>query len=348
MSRSAQWLIGILAVTTALSIAAVVWMLAANRPDVDEDAQQAVKAPSHVSAQNGLTVVTLDAQTQAREGIRVAPLRDTSMQNELQGTAVLLPVTELATLRNSYVAARARLDRDHVDAGTSRSEYERTKTLYEEDQNMSLKAMQDAEAAYRNNVTHVTADEQDASLQLDAARQRWGRAAADWIARSSPALNAVVDQRELLAQVIFPPGEIAEAPASLSLIAPGNQMVRARLVSTLPQVNPQIQGISFLYLVPNRPGLAVGMNLAVLVPVGQPVKGVVVPESAIVWWQGRAWVYEATSANTFTRHEVSTTNPIPGGYFVPDAGLSRGTNVVTAGAQALLSEEFRSQIQQEG
>ena len=348
MSRSARWLIGILVLTTALSIAAVVWMVAANHPDVDEDAQQAVNAPSHVSAQNGLTVVTLDAQTQAREGIRVAPLRDTSMRHELRGTAVLMTVSELATLRTSYVAARARLDRDRVDVSTSRSEYERTKTLYEDNQNMSLKAMQDAEAAYRNNRTQLTADEQDANLQLDSARRRWGGAAADWISRDSPSLNAVLGQRELLAQVIFPPGEVANAPASLSLIAPGNGIVRARLVSALPQVNPQIQGISFLYLVPNRPGLAVGMNLAVLVPVGLPVKGVVVPDSAIVWWQGRAWVYEATTANTFTRREVSTDNPIRGGYFVPDAGFSRGTNLVTAGAQALLSEEFRSQIQQEG
>ena len=170
---------------------------------------------------------------------------------------------------------------------------------------------------------------------------------AGWIASSSPTLNAVLEQHEFLAQVVFPPGEVANAPATLSLSAPGNQMIRARLVSPLPQVNAQIQGISFLYLVPDRPGMAVGMNLAVLVPVGKPLKGVVVPESAIVWWQGKAWAYEETSANTFTRREVPTNNPVNSGYFVPGAEFTPTTKLVNAGAQALLSEEFRSQIQQE-
>jgi hypothetical protein len=115
----------------------------------------------------------------------------------------------------------------------------------------------------------------------------------------------------------------------------------------MPQVNAQIQGISYLYLIPSRPGFDVGMNLTVLVPVGTPVRGVTIPGSAVVWWQGKAWLYEAISPTTFTRREVTTENPVTGGYFVPGSTFTSGTKVVTAGAQALLSEEFRSQIQQE-
>lgn len=346
MSKSVKWLIGILIVITAISIAAVVYM-AAGRPDTDEDKQEAVKAPSHVSVQNRQTVITLDAAAQAREGIRVEPLTGTTSHVELRATAVLLAVNELATLRNSYVAARTKLNRDEVDLATSRSQYERTKTLYDQNQNMSLKALQDAEAAYRNNQAQVTADQQDAKLQLDTIRQRWGDAVAKWVSGSTPTLDAILEQRELLAQVVFPPGEVASAPATLKLTAPGNNLIQARLVSPLPQANPQIQGISFLYLVPNRPGMAVGMNLVVQVPVGKPVTGVIVPQSAVVWWQGKAWVYIATSATTFTRREIPTDNPVSIGYFVPGSMFAAGTKLVTADAQALLSEEFRSQIQQE-
>ena len=212
---------------------------------------------------------------------------------------------------------------------------------------MSLKAMQDAEATYRNNQAQVNADEQDAKLQLDTVRQRWGAVVADWIASNRPHLDPVLEQREFLAQVIFPPGEVAKPPATLSLTAPGNRLVQARFISPLPQVNPQIQGISFLYLMPNRTGLAVGMNLVVLVPVGQQVNGWAIPESAIVWWQGKAWAYVESPANTFTRHEVPIDNPITGGYFVPGSTFAPAMKLVTAGAQALLSEEFRSQLKAE-
>lgn len=212
---------------------------------------------------------------------------------------------------------------------------------------MSLQAMQSDEATYRNDQAQVTADEQDANLQLDTIRQNWGSVVEKWVSNNSPTLDAVLDQREFLAQVVFPPGEVAVAPRSLTITAPGNQSIQAQLVSSLPQVNPQIQGISHLYLIASGPGLAVGMNFAVLVPVGTPVNGVTIPQSAVVWWQGKAWVYEATSPTTFTRRELPTDNSVSGGYFVPGPTFTSEMKVVTAGAQALLSEEFRSEIQQE-
>jgi len=346
MSRSVKWLVEILIVVTAISIAAAVFM-AAERGDTDDaDEERAVKMPSHVTMQNGRVIITLDPQTQAQEGIQVAPLRQASMRKELRGTAVLLSVADLANAQNSYVAARTKLQRDQINLNVSRSQYERIKTLYDQDQNMSLKERQDSEATYRNNEAQVRADEQDAKLQLDTVRQRWGQA-ANWMATDSPVLQAILEQREFAAQVIFPPGEAAKPPTTLLLKTPANQSVQARYVSSIPQVNPQIQGISFLYVVPGRPGLAVGLNLTVLIPVGHPLKGVVVPQKAAVWWQGKAWAYEATSANTFTRREVPTDNPVASGYFVLDSSFPPGTKLVDAGVQALFSEEFRSQIQQE-
>jgi hypothetical protein len=346
MNRPIIWLVAILIVITAISVVSVVYV-SANHTDTDEDTREAVKTPSHVSEQNGFTVITLDPATQTREGIRIEPVKETTSHTELQATAVLLPVNELATVQNAYIAAQTKLNRDKVDLATSQSQYERTKTLYGEHQNMSLMEMQTAEATYRNNEVQVTADQQDAKLQLDTIRQRWGDAVVKWISSGSSTLDALLEQREFLSQVVFPPGEVANAPATLTLTAPGNTLMRARLVSPLPQVNPQIQGISFLYLVPNRPGMAVGMNLVVQVPVGRAVKGVIVPESAVLWWQGKAWVYVVTSPTTFTRREIPTDNPVTGGYFVPDSAFSVGAKLAMAGAQALLSEEFRSQIQQE-
>lgn len=347
MSTRIKYLVAALLAATAISVIAVVFM-AAHRPDAGgEDEEEAVKTPSHVMVENGQTVIRLSKQVQAREGIRVAALQPTSRHAELRATAVLVPAGELAGLRNSYVAARTKLQRDQLDLKVARSQHERVKALYQQNQNMSLKAMQDAEAAYGNSQAQVEADEQDAELQLDAVRQRWGRQVAGWIAGNSPHLAAVLREGAFLAQVIFPPGEIVTPPARLSLAAPGNRFAPAGLVGPLPQVNPQIQGVSFLYLVPGGSGMAVGMNLLALVPVGPLLRGSVIPESAVVWWQGKAWAYQEAAGNTFTRHEVPTENPLSQGYFVPGAVFAPGTKLVIAGAQALFSEEFRNQIQQE-
>jgi hypothetical protein len=347
MSKSMKWLIGLLIVVTAVSIVVAV-LTSAHRADTDEeDQEESVKTPSHVSVENGNTIISLDPQTEEREGIRVVNVMQTSMRSELRGTAVLLAVNDLASLRNNYVTARTKVERDRVDLDVSRSRYQRTKALYEQNQNMSLQALQDAEATYRNTQAQVGADEQDSKLQLDTVRQRWGGVIADWIANNKQTLEPVLEQRALLAQVVFPPGEAAKAPATLSLTIPANRVVQARLISQLPQVNPQIQGISFLYLVPGRTGLATGMNLVVLVPVGERLVGAMIPESTIVWWQGKAWAYVEAQPNTFARREVPTDKHVSGGYFAPGATFAPGTKLVTAGAQALLSEEFRSQLKTE-
>ncbi len=86
------------------------------------------------------------------------------------------------------------------------------------------------------------------------------------------------------------------------------------------------------------------MNVLAFLPTGKSVGGVTVPATAIVWWQDRAWVYRRTLRDAFTRAEIATELPAPGGgYIVKD--LPPDTDIVTRGAQLLLSEEFRAQIQ---
>ena len=118
----------------------------------------------------------------------------------------------------------------------------------------------------------------------------------------------------------------------------------ARFVSLAPKTDPRIQGISFLYIAPAQSGLLPGMNILAFLSSGSMVDGTNVPASSIVWWQGRAWIYVRTGPERFVRREIATDTPAPtSGYIVK--GLPGNAEVVTQGAQMLLSEEFRSQIQ---
>jgi hypothetical protein len=347
MSKRIQWLVALLLTITAVCIVAVVFMAAHRSGNDDEDEEEAVKTPSHLLVDNGHTVIRLSPQIQAREGIRSAPLGQISRRAESRAAAVLLPLNDLATLRNNYLAARTKWQTDQVTLKVARLQEQRVTSLYQQNQNMSLKAVQDADAALRTAQAQVEADAREEELQLDAVRQRWGAALAIWVAGNSPTLTSILAQRSLLAQVIFPVGEVAQPPAKLTLSSPLHQLIPATLVGPMPQVNPQIQSISFLYLVPSRPGIAVGMNLLALVPVGPLLHGTLIPAEATVWWQGKLWVYQQTSDNTFARREVQDANPVANGYFVPGQVFPPGTKIVTAGAQTLLSEDFRGDIQEE-
>jgi hypothetical protein len=60
----------------------------------------------------------------------------------------------------------------------------------------------------------------------------------------------------------------------------------------------------------------------------------------------QALVYIKTGEDTFSRRTLAHYSATADGYFIPDA-LNPGEQVVTLGAQMLLSEELRGQIPKE-
>jgi hypothetical protein len=86
------------------------------------------------------------------------------------------------------------------------------------------------------------------------------------------------------------------------------------------------------------------MNILAYVPAGPMLQGLFVPASAIMWWQGKTWVYVQIDSNQFVRRQVVTEFPVDDGWFIR-RGLSKNDRIVTRGAELILSQEFRSQIE---
>ncbi len=312
----------------------------------EEEKEKAIKKPSRVSVQNGETVLTLDPETQSRVGITVASLEAITAREQITAPAVVLSAQDLVSVRNNYVAALARLEKARANVDIAQQESDRLKTLYHDNQNASQKALQSAQGTLRSDQADAQAAKQDLELQAAALRQSWGDMIAKWVVDDSPPLDRVFDQREFLVQVTLPAGAVSTAPETISLEILESSHTQARLISPFPRVDPRIQGMSFLYVMPNRLGLAPGLSLMARLPVGRLMRGVLVPQGAIVWWQGNAWVYQQTAPGHFVRRQVSAEMPLGTGVFV-SRGFSPGDRIVTRGAQALLSEESRSQIQAE-
>ncbi len=95
------------------------------------------------------------------------------------------------------------------------------------------------------------------------------------------------------------------------------------------------------------------LRVRLRVPIGPPLEGVLVPESAVVWRDGEAWVYvgraadagEASDASVeeFARRKIPVDAPVPGGWFVAGS-LTADDSVVVEGAQLLLSTESQSDV----
>jgi hypothetical protein len=194
-------------------------------------------------------------------------------------------------------------------------------------------------------------------------------------------LARVVDFRRVLVRLDIPSQVLAEGPpheVELFAVAnsppalegatnrpepaPPEHPVRAVLAGAAPQVETSSQFAGYWYEVdfasvsrslPSseretlanrgggiwRPGLFV--KALVKVPESKPRQGVAVPETALLYHQGRALVYVRIGLGRFERREVQILGREPGRWVLA-SGVSPGEFVVSRRAQALLSEEFRS------
>ena len=338
----------ILALVVGVSLAALlVWGFMEGRAEraTEAEREKPVKAASRVSLQDGEVVVTLDAATQQKSALATTPLASTSRQEEARGFATVLDLTALSDSLTGYTQARSQLAKANAAFAASRAAFERMRTLNLDDKNVSDRALQNAQATLLGDEASVRAARDSLQLLDSGAYQRWGSVLGKAIAQNPVSLAPLLRQEQVLLQVALPAASAATTlPPTIRVSVAEGRFVQAQLVSAAPRADSRVQGLTAFYRASAASGLMPGLNVAAFVPQGRTAQGAVVPLPAIVWWQGRAWAYAQTDAEHFVRREVPTESPVEGGYFVADASHI-GDRVVVAGAQLLLSEEFRSQIE---
>jgi len=327
--------------------ALLVWAFIIGREEFakEQERERPVKAPLRVSTQGGESVVTLDQATQKKSGIVVAPLKAVSHQEELRAYGMVMELQDLVDLRNSFATAKAQAEKTQASLEASRREYDRLKVL-QESRNISAKVFQAAEAAWRSDEASARAAETALNVSEGTIRQRWGAILARSLFDASPAFERLLQRQDVLVQVTLPPAaHLSSAPRHARIQSSEWKLTATTLVSPSPRTDPRIQGTSFFYLAPVQgTDLLPGMNVLAYLPNGSQSQGVIVPASAVVWWQGKAWIYRQKDSDRFVRQEIPTDTPVKDGWFV-GKGLSSGDRIVVSGAQLLLSEELRSQIQ---
>lgn len=316
--------------------------------DQDEDEQQeAITNPSHVSVEHGQTVVTLDSQLQARLGVQLTTLQAVRATPTVSVPARVLAVDSLVADRSRYRAIQATRQKAQIAVDAARPEFERQQSLYRNDRNASQQAMQMARAALDSAQVDLSQSDDALALQVQAIRQSWGPVIARWVVSNSPALQRLLSRQDLLVQVTFP-ADLNSAPPPRGIAAlPAGATAPVRFLSLSPGVDPRVQGRAFFYTMSARAGLGVGSTFTVSVPSGGAVTGTDVPQSAVVLWHGSAWVYREIRPGVFTRTAVVAREPLANGVLAGGA-LMPGAHIVLTGAETLLSEEFLSLIQAEG
>jgi len=323
------------------------WGILAGRDEAAVEAQRerAIKVPVRVSGRNGDPVITLDAETQQRSGIETGVLPSTPHPEQLRAYGMVLDVARLTELSNNYANAKAQVQTAQAKLAMSKPAFERAEKLFNETHVVSQAQLQAAEAAFGTDQASLAAAQAQVRTLTATAYQEWGSVLGKSLVDESPMIKALIERQSFLLQITLPPGVILPVPPATASIETGKApRPEITFVSPATRIDPRIQGLSFFYAAAAESGVLPGMNVLAFLPSGRSIEGVAVPASAIVWWQGRAWVYRRAGRDTFTRDAIATDLPAPGGGYIAN-DVAKDAEIVTRGAQLLLSEEFRAQIQ---
>lgn len=330
-----------------IGAALVVFLLArvGQERTTEAERERPVRAPSRISLEHGETIVSLDGSIRQKSGIGVAALESTMHQPEQRAYAQVLEVRAWSEARNAYLVAKGQSDKARASAEESRTDVARQNTLHSAG-STSAESLQEAHLKAESDRAAAEPAEAAVRLLQSSMRETWGEPLAHWLMEGSPQLDELVSEHSVLVQVSLPAAvNIAEPPHTAMIRGADGNPVEAHFVSRTSRVDPRFQGSIFFYMAPRQErGLFPGLATTAFLPHGEPQAGVLVPNDAVVWLQGRAWVYVQIDRQRFARREIATDAPVLGGWFV-SKGIKANDRIVNKGAQQLISEEFRSQIQ---
>jgi hypothetical protein len=260
----------------------------------------------------GAATLLLSKASQQQSGIKTIALSSTQHQASTASFASVEGVDSLLEMRARYLTAMADSNVIRSSMASKQQNAQRMQLLNQDDKNVSDSAVQEAWASLHAEQARLSASQTLAKGIRDSMQQQWGSVLTDWATQANP-------KRDFLS-----------------------------LVHTL-------QGKTYFYLAPAK-NLRAGMRVSArLDSQKQSSKGVIVPHEAVVWYANQAWVYQKLAADKpgfdkFVRRIISTEIEIEGetisGWF-NTAGFVAGNELVSSGAQLLLSEELKYQITNE-
>ncbi|HPX87883.1 MAG TPA: hypothetical protein PL133_01315 [Methylophilaceae bacterium] len=358
MSRKAMMIIGI----QAFLIIVLFWLLVFYGKDeyeelgaeLDEEVETRSLVAEHANADAGVATLVLPVALQKQSGLQFTRLQATTHQATSAAFGTVESIDSLVELRTRYFAALADGNVIRTNIASAEQNLQRLKLLNQDDKNVSDRVVQETEALLNSEKAKLGAASTSANGIRDNMRQFWGATLANWATQHTPnsAFEGLLQHRDVLIKVTLPFEVVPDKNTILSITPMGavSQNVQAKFISEAALTDNTIQGKTYYYHAPAgnfRTNMRVSARLDTQ---GKVSTGVIVPHQAVVWYANQAWVYQKVGPEKFVRRLINTdveieSEAISGWYNTVD--IAENDEVVVSGAQLLLSEELKYQIQNE-
>ncbi len=281
-------------------------------------------------------------------GVETLSLVATGFSPESKALAKVVDLRPMLVLRAKHNQSVAALNVANVAERALAAELARLKLLAKSTGSVATKNIHYAQADWRAAMANLQGLNFQRQTIKEQVIQSWGNVIATWIlSADSKQWQRLLLRQDSLLLVTLPLNLSLSAEVSVIRIARDGSRQQARkayFVSPALATESLTQGETYFFKTTTG-RLRTGMRLDAWLAQGfKPLNGVHIPQQAITWHDGQAWVYVKLEDNLYQRRSLQSGLATAGGVFMTDE-IYAGDSLVMSGAQMLLSEEFRWQIE---
>lgn len=316
-----------------------------NITDGDDEADKQMPHPD-VNTGDGEYVIKVPKAIQQHSGIKTVELTVSHPTENTRAVAYVMDTIPLVTIAARYHEQEKQVLLNRSSLEYSSAEYKRLVELHKEAANISGKDLQAAKLKVdTDRINMQTGQVALADIKAEAI-QSWGDILTDQIIHNTGVVEDVMERESAILQVTFPV-RVKSPPTTIKVSHRDNpeDSFNATYISPATTIDSRYTGLTFFYETRDS-SVRGNMYLNAWYTDDENLTGIYIPESAIVWYADKPWVYLETSKGDFARTEVTDYRIDNNGWFTT-SGFREGEHVVITGAQMLLSEEFRWSIPDE-
>lgn len=314
----------------------------------DDDDNPRPKTPATKQAENP-DLVILDQEQQQRAGIQTIVLSESQLGPESIAFGTVVNLDRLLLVRQQYLHTLAQQQTANAKNAEAQLNLSRTQSLHDQDI-VSSRRLQEQQAQAQTEQAQLAISHYQKELLLNNCQLEWGTSLCQWLTEAKGQhIKEFLEQKAQLLQITLPAGhELTSDQKQIFIDEHGKRenAIPASLISAIPLVDPVTQGRRYFFKSSLRP-IAYGSHLtAWLSESGQKSTAVNLPRAAVVRHNGEAIVFIKTKPDQFSRHILHHLTANQACCF-SNSELQVGQEIVSTGAQTLLSQLLKTQIPEE-
>ena len=304
---------------------------------------------------DGIKQIQLPVSVEKNSNIQFKKLKKTKINQKKLNYGIVQDISSLIKAKTNFVKVNYLITKLKNQVNNEKKHLESLIILNEDNKNVSDLAINKKQTEISDLSNQINIYENEKTNTLSLVKQQWGVNFVGILKNKNDPLNKLLKNKNQLISLSVTQIEREELPPENIVIIPSissSSEIKAKYLSPSPIVNQSIVGKNFFYLTSNSK-LIVGERISAYISKSNSNQNfLLVPNSSVVWSNGQPWAYIRIKENgNFVRRSLQgmreAENGSENGWIVPDDKIKIDNEIVTNGAQLLLSEEFKYQIKNE-